>query len=114
MRLDKVVCVELGEDGSAIRIFKSENTAHASGVCFTKMYYRVAVSQIRHKVWLRCKGECERCGSIINEYSMEMHEKKHRGRQGEISLENSIGICKGSHKYQHRDRNPRFKDAKVS
>lgn len=104
--------MELGEDGEACRIFRSFHMAHEAGVCWTKMLYGTALDQIRHKIWLRCRGECERCGSIINEYSMEMHEVVHRGKQGEISLANSIGTCRGSHKYQHKDRDTRFREVK--
>ena len=108
MRLDRVVCVELGEDAEAIRIFRNEKAAHASGATFTKMYYRVAVGQVRRKVWLRCKGECELCGSIVVEVGGHMHEQFHRGRGGEISLENSLFICAICHSRAHSDREVKF------
>ena len=114
MKFNKIVPVELDAEGTAIRIFKSRNTASVSGVDFAWMQYGEAVKEIRHKIWLRCGGECEFCGSIINENTMEMHEKIHRGKQGEISLVNSRAACRGSHKFQHKDRNTRFREIKLS
>lgn len=108
MRCDKIVCVELGTDGSAHRVFKGKRAALDSGVAFTQMYYRVAVSQIRCKVFLRAKGRCELCSGVITEASMHLHEMKHRGRGGEISVDNSVASCPRCHGYQHRDRNPKF------
>ena len=69
-----------------------------------------AVKNIRDQIWDRCKGECEWCSKIISKDSMHMHEKIHRGQGGEISLENSCGICYECHfgPLGHGNRAPRF------
>lgn len=93
--------------GRAIRIFRSY-TAAAFGTNVQQMKYGEAVKDIRHQLFLRSKGNCEQCGSIVSEDSGHMHERQHRGKGGEISLANSIFICPKCHKYDHRDREPKF------
>lgn len=102
--------VELAADGiSPIRIFRSRTAAFASGRSIGPFYTRaVAVGKIRHQLWLRCKGECELCASVVTEDSGHMHEQKHRGKGGEISLANSVFICPKCHAAQHADRQVRF------
>ena len=42
-----------------------------------------------------------------------MHEKQHRGKGGEISLENSEGLCAFCHlEVEHGDRRPQFRGGK--
>jgi 5-methylcytosine-specific restriction endonuclease McrA len=104
------VWAQLAPDNShVVRIFKSEKAAF-SVVDITPIYMprNLAVASIRHQIFLRSKGCCEECGSIITENSMEMHEREWRGKGGEISLENSIAACKRSHKFAHRKRAPQF------
>jgi 5-methylcytosine-specific restriction endonuclease McrA len=67
-----------------------------------------AVSEIRHHIFVRSGGECEHCGVPVTESSGHMHEKQHRGKGGEISIENSVFICAKCHQHQHKDRNPRW------
>jgi 5-methylcytosine-specific restriction endonuclease McrA len=72
------------------------------------MDYAEAVKSIRHQLFLRAKGFCELCGDIVLESSGHMHEQKHRGKGGEISLENSVFICPICHGLAHKDRNPHW------
>lgn len=105
--------VELAADGQTpIRIFKSRGAAFASGRQIGSFYsYSVAVSMIRHMLWIRCKGECEICAAPVTELSGHMHEQKHRGKGGEISLANSVFICPTCHQRDHGDRQPRWKNS---
>lgn len=91
-----------------IRIFRNEKAAFASHVVLISMPREDAVSSVRHQLFLRSKGFCEWCGDILTESSGHMHEKKHRGKGGEISLENSFFICVKTHKKEHSDREPKF------
>ena len=90
-------------------IFKSEKAARASGKLIKSWAYFFAVADIRHQLFVRSEGFCERCGEPVTELSGEIHEKIHRGKGGEISLANSEFICNKAHRREHRDRNPRFK-----
>lgn len=112
MTSNKRVWVELAPgEFRIIRIFKSRYQASlvADYARIVQTTYATAVGAIRHQLWLRCKGECEICASVVTETSGHMHEKwKHRGQGGEISLENSLFVCPRSHKYEHRKRNTRF------
>lgn len=109
--MSKLVWVELASDGiSPIRIFKSRSTAFASGCAIGPFYtHTVAVAKIRHQLWLRSKGFCELGGEPVTEASGHMHEMVHRGKGGEISMQNSVFICPKCHQHAHRDRNPRWK-----
>jgi len=105
---NKFVWVELGGLGQVVRIFKNRRTASAfSGNVFEVGYF-TAVGEIRHQLWLRSDGYCELCAAPITEQMAHMHEQKHRGQGGEISLANSVFICPTCHQREHRDRNPRF------
>lgn len=112
MRLDKIVWVELeGEKHDrCVRIFRNRKDALASTVFIAEWLRKVAVASIRHQIFLRGKGVCEAvlCDSLVTETSGHMHEQKHRGESGEISLDNSIFICAKTHKQAHLDRNPRW------
>jgi 5-methylcytosine-specific restriction endonuclease McrA len=107
--MSKLVWVETTAVGVPVRIFKSR--MHAAGYHVAKVLqwdYSDAVKIIRHQLWLRCAGECELCASPVNETSGHMHETRHRGKGGEISLANSVFICPTCHRRAHADRNPRF------
>lgn len=72
---------------------------------------REVVGAIRRQILERQHHECLRCGALISEESMHMHEKIHRGRGGEISLENSVGLCADCHigrSGEHGSRRPQF------
>jgi hypothetical protein len=105
---DKMVWVEENAKFQAIHIFKSESAARRSGRQISVMLYAVAVYQVRHQTFLRSKGECELCATPITESGGHLHEQVHRGKGGEISMENSVFICPTCHAAAHADRNPRF------
>ena len=102
------VLVEKNPQGLAIRIFRGSYTAFVPGMIVDTMDYRQAVGEIRHQLFLRSEGFCELCGDIVLESSGHMHEVKHRGKGGEISLDNSVFVCAKTHAFEHRDRSPRF------
>lgn len=108
--MKKQVWVSLNMLGNVIRIFNSEKAACASPGMRLKVNYGVAVYEIRHQLFLRSDGYCELCLAPITEQSAHMHERQHRGKGGEISLENSVMVCAACHRYEHKDRNPRWKN----
>ena len=106
------VLVEKNAQGLAIRIFRGSHASFILGMIVDTivdtMDYRQAVKEIRHALFVRSKGYCELCGDLVLEDSGHMHEQKHRGKGGEISLANSVFICAKTHRREHADRNPRF------
>jgi len=105
----KLVWVETdGIGGPIIRIFRSKKSAMGSNRLCIQAWYDLAVEDIRHQIFVRSRGECEVCSDLVTESSGEMHERKHRGKSGEISLENSIFVCGKTHRREHRKRNPQF------
>lgn len=70
-----------------------------------------AVGSIRRQILERQRHECIRCGASISELTMHLHERIHRGQGGEISLENSEGLCSTCHigpSGEHGNRRPQF------
>lgn len=74
-----------------------------------------AVDIIRRAVFIRDNWECTHCGQSVTldgERKGEMHERKWRGRGGEISIENSTTLCQDCHKNAkvggHGNRKPQF------
>jgi hypothetical protein len=112
----KLVWIEINKTEHAIRIFKNRKSAQAfaqaSGKDITQAFYAPVVADIRHQLWLRCKGECELCATPVTEKSGHMHEQKHRGKGGEISLDNSVFICPKCHQDAHSDRTPHWSKKK--
>jgi len=107
----KNVWVEVDMDGDVVRVFK--NRSAASRVTdlnniVVQMEYTAAVKAVREAIVIRGHGFCELCGSPITKSNGHMHEQKHRGKGGEISLANSVFICSTCHATAHKDRNPRF------
>lgn len=104
------VYVELGLDAQPVRIFRNQKASIRAG--WRQIYPRAdAVAIIRHKIFLRSKGDCELCGVHVTESSGHLHEQVHRGKGGEISLSNSVFICYACHlgpRGAHRDRRARF------
>lgn len=118
MKSDKMVWVELGAYRRIIRIFRSRSaafhlTAKQKVTNAVEMKRSEAVGEIRHQIFVRSRGNCEICDAPIPEKTMHMHEQKHRGRGGEISLENSLAICATCHFRAHRDRRVRFGEDKI-
>lgn len=109
----KKVWVGLGTNFLAVEIYKSlRECIQASPKYYIQLNRAVAVEEIRKQIWDRTDGECEWCGSFITE-AFHMHEVIPRGEGGNISLENSVGICASCHLNDaHGDRKPRFGDHK--
>lgn len=108
----KTVAVELYRT-QPVRIFRSHSAAAGalrkgeSGPV-VQMTPADAVHAIRHSLFVRSGGFCELCANPIIEKTAHMHEQVHRGKGGEISLDNSVFICATCHHRAHADRNPRF------
>lgn len=102
--------VDLGPDGRAIRIIKRVSfSPHDPDPA--EMSKKQAVSDIRTQVFERSGGECERCATPITYRTMHMHETLHRGRGGEVSVENSVAICPPCHigkNGEHANRFPQW------
>jgi len=95
------VCVELDcHRNKAIRIFRGFPKASDAGCHWTQMDRAEAVAAIRKQVFVRAKGMCDYCGGNLGQGG-HMHEKKSRGRGGEISLANCVAICAGCHRSEH-------------
>lgn len=107
------VWVEQDMAGNPLRILRdlSEVFRYSSRL-FGQWNRTDAVKSIRNQIFHRSHGYCEICGAIVLETSGHMHERVHRGRGGEISLENSVFICPKCHFREHADRNPRFSSSK--
>ena len=91
------VFVELGADGRATRIIKILSySPHDPEV--HEMSRKQAVEDIRRQVFERAGGTCERCAAQrITWDSMHLHEQVHRGKGGEVSVENSVALCARCH-----------------
>lgn len=92
------VFVEL-KDGVPVRILKKPRY---SDVDVKEWPRSDAISAIRHQIFVRTNGQCEYCGETILENGslykrMHMHETKLRSLGGDISVENSVGICYNCH-----------------
>lgn len=72
----------------------------------------MTVGEIRHEIYVRQDGHCISCNANLTEKMMHMHEKVFRGKGGEISLENSEGLCYRCHidnkPFGHGKRKPQF------
>jgi len=105
----KYVLAEVDENGSPIRIFRNVKDTFSfpveSVAEFTKAF---AVHSVRSKVFRRAgctpytAGACEWCGKVIfweagSYKSGEMHEVLPKGKGGEVSVANSVAICRGCH-----------------
>ena len=114
-----LVWVEFDEfTGWATRIFKSHKAMVLAMPYFEcgytkKMDRALAVSQIRRQIFDRQEGVCVNCPEMLTWGSMHMHEKISRGDGGEISLDNSEGLCAACHVLSPRsahgkERSPQF------
>jgi 5-methylcytosine-specific restriction endonuclease McrA len=114
------VIVEIGDDGQPVRIFRAAKHAFAFPPEKIREWPRKdAVSSIRHQIFVRCAGKCEYCGNPVTEngpwHKGEMHERKPRGKGGEISLDNSVFLCHtchSSHPLAHGNRRLHFGETK--
>ncbi len=118
----------LGENGLPVRIFKTmkeyanwlndperlKEWVGPNGWHIHEMDRRQAVQQIRLQVWQRADGECEDCGQSITVQAFHMHEGRHRGQGGEISLDNSHCLCYTCHfDIEHGNRKTRFHEKSI-
>jgi hypothetical protein len=112
MRAAKLVWVEKDSRLQVFRIFRNRQDASAAarhiGRRVIDMFYGEAVGMIRHTVFIRSQGFCEGCAAPVTESTGHMHELLHRGKGGEISMDNSVFICADCHKFAHKDRSPIF------
>jgi 5-methylcytosine-specific restriction endonuclease McrA len=112
MSLVWVQCDEF--TGWATRIFKNQKAALSNVENFVQQMDRaLAVSQIRRQIFQRQEGVCINCPEMITWNSMHMHEKISRGDGGDISLENSEGLCAACHilgprSIHGKERSPQF------
>lgn len=109
MKTNKTVLAEVGLDGLPIRIFRTVKAAIQLPVEQVAEFPKAfAVGVIRRKVFERAgctphqSGNCEECGRTIRWYagdwdSGEMHEVIPRGKGGEVSVHNSIALCRNCH-----------------
>lgn len=105
-----VECV--GSDIRPVRIFKNFKAIPLEEMAVYLMDRKDAVGAIRHQIFVRQGGHCAKCNEIVTEQQMHLHEKIFRSKGGEISLDNSIGLCASCHEFgpdaEHRNRKPRF------
>lgn len=92
--------------GLPIRIFRIQQAAFKLPPDRVREWpKRDAVESIRRQVFARTGGECEFCAKRITWDSMHMHEQQHKSLGGEVSLENSVGLCARCHlDVEHGDR----------
>ena len=94
------VHVVVGADGRAIEILKNEKhsaLATLAGYTVGYMLRSLATEQIRLAVFKRDGYACTHCGAPVCIGTGHMHERLHRGRGGEISVNNSTTLCGGCH-----------------
>ena len=69
----------------------------------------MSTAEIRRAVYDRQHGECLWCSKFVTFQQAHMHEVVPRGRQGKISLDNSIILCAECHlDFAHGNRKPQF------
>ncbi len=86
------------------------------GLRLVQMPRAEAVGSVRREIFVRQKARCIACDEVFTEEQMHMHEKHSRGtfvkgRSGNISLDNSEGLCFSCHlgpNGEHGDRRPKF------
>lgn len=107
--MSQMVWAEVNFGGYVERIVRGRKTVTDHPVCrILRVERALAVNSIRRQIVVRSDGECEICAAPVTESSGNMHEKVWRGKGGEISLANSIFICRTCHHREHKSRNPRF------
>ncbi len=94
---------------NVIRIFR-----HGGGAIFlppervAEYATAYAVENVRRQVFETSGGECRNCGKPIN-WRFHLHEVIPKGKNGEVSITNSIAICAQCHlQTEHGDRAPQW------
>lgn len=96
-----------------IRVFRTKSDALLSNFPVAIWPKAKAVKSIRGQVFKRSGGECEKCGARVTWETAEMDERIPKGKQGEVSVQNSWILCYDCHQGplgQHKDR--RWQSAK--
>lgn len=105
----KLVLAEIDERGDPIRIFRNVKDTFPFPVESVQEFPKAfAVGMIRTKVFARAgctlhkPGNCEFCARIIywqsgDFLSGELHEQIPKGKGGEVSVSNSVAICRKCH-----------------
>jgi 5-methylcytosine-specific restriction endonuclease McrA len=101
------VWVEI-QNAKIVRIFKNRKAAVLSGQATIEYSRKDAVAEIRKAVFNMAKGFCKYCGKYVPWGTGHMHEEKHRGEGGEISIYNSVWTCYNCHKREHPEKSLRF------
>lgn len=105
MPVSKVYC-SVDQLGNPTRIFKHTKDAIAynlSGGDIAQWPKSEATKSIREQIFIRSGGFCEfGCGRQLDRTTGEMHEQHPRGKlidgsYGEVSLANSVFICRPCH-----------------
>lgn len=116
--MPKLVLCETDLKGDPIRILRFRKEALQLPVeSVIELPKADAVRKIRLAIWERSKDDrgvshCEWCGAFLTWKTGHMHEQIHRGRGGEVSVENSVFICPNCHlNVAHADR--RWQTAKL-
>jgi 5-methylcytosine-specific restriction endonuclease McrA len=113
----KLVWVELDLiNGLAVRIFRNRKEA-LSAVAIVDFITKVdATRQIRRAVFIRDIFACVKCGKALSWSSGHMHERIAKGKEGEVSLDNSELRCYDCHLLDevsgHGNRRPKFTKTK--
>lgn len=106
------------EDPHVIRSFKNRRVAVLASMSLpadnfvAEVDKAEAAKDIRAQVFARDHYACTHCGRVVSWESGELHERRWRGRGGEMSLENSTTLCYDCHSNDpvagHGKRKPQF------
>ena len=96
----KRVLVET-DAGGCMRIFRTTKAAVSSKAWeenrVARIDRKVAVGQIRRRVFDRDQYRCTTCDNFVTWDTGEMNEKVFKGKQGEVSLDNCETLCHNCH-----------------
>ena len=96
------VFVEIAEDGRPFRVIKDHAQVWKLPPEKVAQWPKSeAVKAVRQQVVDRADGECEFCGARVVAAKGEMHEVVFRSQGGEVSVDNSVFICRACHRRSH-------------
>lgn len=67
-----------------------------------------AIREIRLRVFADYTYSCYDCGVAGTWDTLQLHELKHRGKHGTVSITNSVPLCMKCHNKRHSSRAPRL------
>lgn len=105
------VFVEIDFAGEFVRILKPREAFLLEPEVIRQYPRAEAIKKIRARVFELAKNTCKFCGRRAEpEGPMkgDMHEVIPRGQGGEISITNSVALCRSCHNTQHELRRPRL------